>query len=64
MKRANKRLQPTRSASVASLPPLRVRLNRRPFGLIRKEKKMAIRKSLQEEMVVAGSREEWLSKCG
>ena len=32
MVRANKRFRPTRSASVASLPPLRVRLNRKPLG--------------------------------
>jgi len=28
-----------------------------------KGKRMAIRKSMQEEMVVSGSREEWLQKC-
>jgi hypothetical protein len=29
----------------------------------KKEKRMAIRKSMQEEIVVSGSREEWLQKC-
>ncbi|RLA96660.1 MAG: hypothetical protein DRG83_17190, partial [Deltaproteobacteria bacterium] len=33
----NKRLQPTRSAAVASLLPLRVRLNRRPLYAIGQE---------------------------